>query len=113
MNLPVNSRSGSVGQTRPVSSLGRSGAMIDVHVVDYGAGPKPEFVVQMFERFDRGPDTSHEQGTGLGLSLVTSMMEEMRGSVGYCGVDGRTVFTLRLPAATPTGPPANGVVDAG
>ncbi|MET4136225.1 HAMP domain-containing sensor histidine kinase [Pseudarthrobacter sp. PvP090] len=47
------------------------------------------------------PSTSAEGTSGLGLSIVQSIVEAHGGTVGVTSVPGRTEFTVRLPAAPP------------
>ena len=76
-------------------------------VSDDGPGPGPEQRERMFERFWRGPDSAERPGSGLGLSIVSAIVELHGGRV---TVDG-SAFTvelslLRRPAPTPPSPPA-------
>lgn len=61
----------------------------------------PDQLVRIFERFHRGsPDRQrHGEGAGLGLAITRSIVETHDGSVGVESADGRTTFTVRLPAA--------------
>ena len=71
-------------------------------MLDEGPGIPPEFQNRIFERFSR-LDTSRqtrEGSTGLGLSIVRSVVEAHGGTVGVASRPGRTVFTVRLPLRT-------------
>jgi two-component system, OmpR family, sensor kinase len=74
-------------------------------VGDEGPGPSPEQQERMFERFWRGPDAGQRPGSGLGLSIVSAIVERHGGRV---TVDG-SAFTVELallrPAPTPPSPP--------
>jgi signal transduction histidine kinase len=75
-------------------------------VSDDGPGPGPEQRERMFERFWRGPDSAERPGSGLGLSIVSAIVERHGGTV---TVDGST-FTvelalLRRPVPTRPSPP--------
>ena len=61
-------------------------------VSDEGPGPDPGQQERMFERFWRGPDSAERPGSGLGLSIVSAIVERHRGRV---TVDGST-FTVEL-----------------
>ena len=74
-------------------------------VRDDGAGPDPASRDRLFERFWRGPDAAQRSGSGLGLSIVSAVVERHGGRV---LVDGPT-FTIELPAlSAPTEPTASG-----
>jgi two-component system, OmpR family, sensor kinase len=62
-------------------------------VRDAGPGPDPAERERLFERFWRGPDAADRPGSGLGLSIVKTIVERHRGRV---LVDGST-FTIDLP----------------
>ena len=73
-------------------------------VSDEGPGPGPEQRERMFERFWRGPDSAERPGSGLGLSIVSAIVERHGGRV---TVDG-SAFTvelalLRRPVPVPPG----------
>ncbi len=63
-------------------------------VRDEGPGPDPSQRERLFERFWRGPDASARPGSGLGLSIVSAIVERHGGRI---EVDG-SVFTIDLPA---------------
>jgi signal transduction histidine kinase len=73
-------------------------------VSDEGRGPGPEQRERIFERFWRGPDSAERPGSGLGLSIVSAIVERHGGRV---TVDG-SAFTvelalLRRPVPVPPG----------
>ncbi len=73
-------------------------------VSDEGPGPGPEQRERIFERFWRGPDSAERPGSGLGLSIVSAIVERHGGRV---TVDG-SAFTvelalLRRPVPVPPG----------
>jgi signal transduction histidine kinase len=57
----------------------------------------------IFERFYRVPSADrHKQGgTGLGLSLVRSLVEQLHGQITVQSANGWTTFTVALPVAPP------------
>lgn len=71
----------------------RHGDRAQVTVRDEGPGPDPAHGRQVFERFWRAPEASERPGSGLGLSIVTAVVERHGGRV---SVDG-SAFTLDLP----------------
>ncbi|QUQ69597.1 sensor histidine kinase [Kutzneria sp. CA-103260] len=70
-----------------------------VDVADGGPGITPENQAKVFDRFYRVDDsrTRHSGGTGLGLSVVLSLVTAHGGAVTLQSRPGTTVFTVRLP----------------
>jgi two-component system sensor histidine kinase QseC len=62
-------------------------------VSDEGTGPDPANRDRLFERFWRGPDSSQRPGSGLGLSIVSAIVQRHGGRI---VVDG-SAFTVELP----------------
>jgi len=110
VNLLSNARKHTVPGTTVVTAVMKSpdGSAL-VTVTDDGAGIPPEFVDHVFSRFARADaartgkaaaaGAAASEGTsGLGLSIVQSIVEAHGGSVEVTSRPGRTEFTLRLPA---------------
>jgi signal transduction histidine kinase len=73
---------------------------VEVAVRDYGVGIAEEFRERIFHKFAQadGSDTRTRGGTGLGLSICKTLMERMRGEIGYHSVPGEgSTFYVRLP----------------
>jgi signal transduction histidine kinase len=73
---------------------------VRISVVDRGSGIDPADQADIFEPFCRGRAAVEAQipGSGLGLSLVRSVVEAHRGSVTLESSPGRgSTFTLHLP----------------
>jgi len=73
-------------------------------VQDNGYGISPERQARLFERFYRArePGTDHIPGTGLGLSLVKTVVERHGGQVWFESEVGRgSTFGFWLPRAHP------------
>ena len=68
-------------------------------VVDEGPGIPAEHAGHVFDRFYR-VDGTHASGSGLGLAIARELAEAMGGTLELESADGRTAFTLHLPAAT-------------
>ncbi len=66
-----------------------------VEIVDDGPGIPPAIAADIFEPFVSG----RENGTGLGLALVSKIISEHDGWIGVDSVPGRTVFRISLPLA--------------
>lgn len=69
-------------------------------VADTGPGIAAEDLPHVFDRFWRGPRQAGRPGSGIGLAVVRSLVEAMRGEVAVAsdGASG-TTFTVTLPAA--------------
>ena len=75
---------------------GVSGALpLNVEIIDDGPGIKPEIATNIFEPFVSG----RENGTGLGLALVSKIITDHEGWITVDSVPGRTVFRVSLPMA--------------
>jgi len=68
---------------------------LNVEVIDDGPGLPPDIAAQVFEPFVSG----RENGTGLGLALVSKIVTDHDGWISVESVPGRTVFRLSLPLA--------------
>lgn len=68
---------------------------LQIEVIDDGPGISPEIAANIFEPFVSG----RENGTGLGLALVSKIITEHDGWIGVESVPGRTVFRISLPVA--------------
>lgn len=70
---------------------------LQIEVIDDGPGLPDHIRDGIFDPFVSG----RENGTGLGLALVSKIMSEHQGWVCVNSVPGRTVFCLSLPMAPP------------
>jgi two-component system nitrogen regulation sensor histidine kinase GlnL len=68
---------------------------LQVEVIDDGPGIPPEIAKDIFEPFVSG----RENGTGLGLALVSKIISDHGGWIAVDSVPGRTVFRVSLPIA--------------
>lgn len=68
---------------------------LQVEIIDNGPGIPTEIVDQIFEPFVSG----RENGTGLGLALVSKIISDHDGWVSVDSVPGKTVFRISLPVA--------------
>jgi len=75
---------------------GMDGALpLQVEIIDDGPGLPPELAQDIFEPFVSG----RENGTGLGLALVSKIISDHDGWISVDSVPGRTVFRISLPVA--------------
>jgi two-component system nitrogen regulation sensor histidine kinase GlnL len=68
---------------------------LQVKIIDDGPGIPPDIAADIFEPFVSG----RENGTGLGLALVSKIIGDHGGWIGVESQPGRTVFRLSLPMA--------------
>ena len=68
---------------------------LQIEIVDDGPGLPPELADDVFDPFVSG----RENGTGLGLALVSKIMSDHGGWISVESTPGRTVFRLSLPMA--------------
>lgn len=68
---------------------------LQIEVIDDGPGLPPGIAAEVFEPFVSG----RENGTGLGLALVSKIIADHDGWIAVDSVPGRTVFRLSLPVA--------------
>jgi len=94
-----------VGGTVRVESHS-AGGEATLSVRDTGRGLSSEQVASLFEPFNRfGVESEGIEGTGIGLTIVKSLVDGMGGRIEVQSSPGRgTVFAVTLPAAT-TGEP--------
>lgn len=68
---------------------------LQIEVIDDGPGIPPEIAESIFDPFVSG----RENGTGLGLALVSKIVADHGGWITAASAPGRTVFRLSLPVA--------------
>ena len=74
---------------------GPASVPLTVEIIDDGPGLPPEIASEVFEPFVSG----HENGTGLGLALVSKIISDHDGWISVDSVPGHTVFRISLPVA--------------
>ena len=73
----------------------RAALPLQVEIIDDGPGIPPDIAQDIFEPFVSG----RENGTGLGLALVSKIMADHGGWISVDSSPGKTVFRLSLPMA--------------
>ena len=83
-------------------------------VRDTGRGLNSEQIASLFEPFNRfGVESEGIEGTGIGLTIVKSLVDGMGGRIEVDSSPGRgTVFAVTLPAAATTDPIDDDTTDA-
>jgi two-component system nitrogen regulation sensor histidine kinase GlnL len=71
---------------------------LQIEIIDDGPGIPPEIAADIFEPFVSG----RENGTGLGLALVSKIISDHDGWIAVDSVPGRTLFRISLPVAPKT-----------
>ena len=71
---------------------------LQIEIIDDGPGIPPEIASDIFEPFVSG----RENGTGLGLALVSKIITDHEGWISVDSHPGRTVFRISLPLAPRT-----------
>jgi len=73
---------------------------LQIKVIDYGMGILPEEQAKVFQKFQKmsNKPTAGESTSGLGLSIVKTLVEQLNGSIDFESTPGRgTSFRLVLP----------------
>jgi len=73
----------------------RAAVPLQVEIIDDGPGLPEDLAGEVFEPFVSGRDN----GTGLGLALVSKIISEHDGWISVSSAPGRTVFRISLPVA--------------
>jgi signal transduction histidine kinase len=100
-NLLTNALKYSTDPAPVTIRIARSGAMVDLDVVDRGIGIEPENVEKLFERYYR-TDAGQAQASGLGLGLYIArlIVEAHGGRIQVKSEVGKgSIFRVSLPEA--------------
>jgi signal transduction histidine kinase len=99
VNLLINAREampqgGTLSVSARADGAGGAPSMVEIRIVDTGAGISPDHLRQIFEPFF----TTKDYGTGLGLTNAKRLVEENGGQLAIHSTEGRgTEVVLRLP----------------
>ncbi len=101
VNLLSNSRDASPTYGDIIVAGERHGAYVEFSVTDYGSGIAPEYIDRVFEPFFTTKEPG--QGTGLGLAMVYSIVEDHQGTLdivspAHLDTQNGTRFIINLPA---------------
>ena len=97
-NLISNAIKFSPGQKLIQITTLASPSSVKVSVKDNGIGISAEDQKHLFERFFRGHNATHIQGTGLGLNIVTRYTELMNANIDFVSEENKgTTFTITIP----------------
>jgi two-component system, OmpR family, sensor kinase len=69
-------------------SAARQGGSVEIHVRDHGAGFSEDFLPRAFERFSREDSSQRNGGSGLGLSIVDTIVRAHRGETHVANCEG-------------------------
>jgi len=97
------------GTTVAVSATMRDGSAV-LEVRDDGPGIPDEDQEHLFQRFYRAAG-GRASGSGLGLAIAAELATRLGGSIELVSHAGATVFTLKLPTASPARPEPELVAD--
>ena len=98
VNLITNALRFTPSGGRVIVSLQHRDGASEIAVADTGCGISAQHLPNVFDRFFRGDAPRSSQGSGLGLSIVKSIMQIHDGNVSVQSDVGRgTVVTLRFP----------------
>ncbi len=97
-NLVSNAIKFSPHHTPVLISTLATPSQVKVSVQDKGIGIPEQDQQHLFERFFRGNNATHIQGTGLGLNIVVKYAELMNGSITFESAENKgSTFTVTIP----------------
>lgn len=78
--------------------------LVRISITDTGKGISKEKQLQLFQSFNRlGAENSRVEGTGIGLLITKSLIEQMGGAIGFeSEVDKGSTFWIQLPIVVST-----------
>jgi PAS domain S-box-containing protein len=100
-NLLSNAIKFSEAGAEVLTRLSAEGEKLQIAVIDHGAGIPEQFRDRIFQRFAQADsaDSRKKGGTGLGLNICKTIVEEHGGRIWFESVEGQgTTFFVELPA---------------
>ena len=82
--------------------VGENPDFMEINIKDQGVGIPEEYISKIFTKFSRidNPLTRQVEGTGLGLYITKSLVENMGGKINVISNKEGSTFSLMLPVAT-------------
>jgi two-component system OmpR family sensor kinase len=101
INLLANARMHTPPGTRVTTTVEHDDAHARIIVADEGPGIAPDVLPRLFDRFARGGSARDRAsgGAGLGLSIVSAIVEAHGGTVDVSSDAGGASFMVVLPLA--------------
>ncbi|WP_326492550.1 PAS domain-containing sensor histidine kinase [Sinomicrobium oceani] len=97
-NLVRNAVKYSPEHTEIDISVAQQGEFFIFRIRDHGIGIPPEEQKHIFSRYFRASNAVIDQGTGIGLNIVKSHLENLGGEISFVSEEGKgTTFTVKLP----------------
>ena len=98
LNLLENARKYAPGSKIEIWALAGE-ERCEIHIRDYGRGILPEDMPFVTQKFYRGKNVKEQQGSGLGLYIVSYIMERMNGGMALINHSNGLEVMLWLPVA--------------
>ena len=99
-NLLSNAAKFSKSYTTVTITMRRQMGTVCIMVKDCGSGIPMEFESQIFTPFTQAPSTERRLGSGLGLNIAKSIIEQHQGSIRYETSPHGSTFFIELPEIT-------------
>ena len=74
-----------------------SSIQAQIHIDDFGVGIEPDDIKQLTTPFQRGSNTDHIKGSGIGLAIATTIAEQHGGRLEFSKWEFGIRATLVLP----------------
>ena len=95
ITINCNPANEQVAKAQVYFAFSKSEKNVSIEVIDDGEGISPAISSEIFNMFYRGSERSH--GQGLGLYIVKSVVERMKGQIRWISKSGKTTFQIILP----------------